>query len=132
MRDYDGLGRLVPCDSVTECDDGDPCTTDVCDQTLHLCRNDNSTCSTTTTTLPCTTARCTLDASLESPMCADHTVVPASVTRRFDRAGEPDRSGRGELAEARAEAAQAREEGPQESGDQSDAGSEGQEAEDIP
>ena len=41
--------------------------------------------TTTTTTLPCTTARCQLDAALRTPMCADQT-VPSSVTGKFDRA----------------------------------------------
>jgi hypothetical protein len=41
--------------------------------------------SSTTTTIPCTSARCTLDAALGSPLCAGQP-VPASVRRRFDRA----------------------------------------------
>src|SRR5262249_48877598 len=45
-----------------------------------------TTTSTTSTTLPpCITARCTLDAALTGPMCADK-MVPARVTRKFDRA----------------------------------------------
>jgi hypothetical protein len=40
---------------------------------------------TTTTTLPCSSARCTLDGGLMSPACAG-TTIPASVTRKFDRA----------------------------------------------
>src|SRR5437870_652478 len=45
----------------------------------------SSTTTTTTTTLPCTSARCVLDIGLNSPACAGET-IPASVTKRFDRA----------------------------------------------
>jgi hypothetical protein len=41
--------------------------------------------TTTTTTPPCTTARCSLDASVASPACAGQ-VVPSSVTAKFDQA----------------------------------------------
>jgi hypothetical protein len=41
--------------------------------------------TTTTTTLPCASARCTLDSSVASPACAGHA-VPSSVTTRFDLA----------------------------------------------
>ena len=41
--------------------------------------------TTTTTTLPCASARCTLDSSVASPACAGQ-VVPSSVTTKFDRA----------------------------------------------
>src|SRR5207249_4270088 len=40
--------------------------------------------TTTTTTLPCTSARCAVDAGLTSPLCAGQ--VPASVTKKLDRA----------------------------------------------
>jgi glucose/arabinose dehydrogenase len=40
----------------------------------------------TTTTLPCTTARCMLEAALTSPTCADQS-IPKSVTRKLGRAG---------------------------------------------
>ena len=40
---------------------------------------------TTTTTLPCTSARCTLEAVQTNPTCAGQT-IPASVTKRFNRA----------------------------------------------
>ena len=39
----------------------------------------------TTTTLPCTTARCDLDRVLAGAACAGDT-VPASITKKFDRA----------------------------------------------
>src|SRR5262249_36469484 len=41
--------------------------------------------TTTSTMLPCTTARCTLDAALMSPRCVGQS-VPASVTRKLRRA----------------------------------------------
>jgi len=39
----------------------------------------------TTTTLPCTTARCMLDGALTSATCADQP-IPKSVTRKLGRA----------------------------------------------
>ena len=44
-----------------------------------------TTSLTTTTTLPCTSARCTLEAVQTNPTCAGQT-IPASVTKRFNRA----------------------------------------------
>ena len=44
-----------------------------------------TTTITTATTLPCTTARCMLDAALTSPTCADQP-IPKSVTRKLGRA----------------------------------------------
>ena len=44
-----------------------------------------TTSPTTTTTLPCTSARCTLEAVQTNPTCAGQT-IPASVTKRFNRA----------------------------------------------
>jgi hypothetical protein len=39
----------------------------------------------TTTTLPCTTPRCTIDAALHGPECGDEN-VPSSIRKRLDRA----------------------------------------------
>jgi hypothetical protein len=43
------------------------------------------TSSTTTTTLPCLTARCILDRALHGPECAGGT-VPAKITKKLDAA----------------------------------------------
>ena len=52
--------------------------------TTTTTRTSISSTTSTTTTLPCTTARCVLDAGLTSPTCTGEA-VPVRVTRNFNR-----------------------------------------------
>lgn len=59
----DGRGRCVGCNSVLDCSDGNPCTSDSCSPTLRICSNtraaDGTLCG--TTALVCIQGVCTSD-----------------------------------------------------------------------
>src|SRR5439155_1595039 len=78
-----------------DCEDGNPCTVDTCSAAAGCIHTPILSCSVTTTTstiprpatttVPCGTARCTLDTALQSPECAGQA-VPRNITTKLDQA----------------------------------------------